>query len=352
MEIAVEVVKWLSQILILLAGASALFSDTHKQDPATGRRMLTRSGRIRLSLLVVGLVLFMLTEYKNRVQQREAIRKEMEAHQEAIREKEEAIREREERIKWQNETIQKQDVQLKYLRRLFLLQNEVSAVEVSWPLSGKDLTDFSQSLLGYGQQVKAESELKTNLQYINTAFKNSLRSGNNWLNVRQLARGQFGLQVLVSRPLGTKLMQFSEEQPEWKAFDTAIRQLLGDRFEIEAAPGVVFADLARKHWPCELSIDSSVIRFTVEKPGISLGQIEGANVTFWGGNINATKMPKRLRLRFKDPKVALDQQFELKWKEIVLFSAINEDGYEVKYSNLKAGPFKLSATIKYDLLIP
>lgn len=328
MATAVQLLKWLSQVLIAVGGVWALLSDTHERDLTTGRRRLTQSGWMKLSILAVGFGLFALTEVQNRAQQQEAIRS-------------------------RDQEIKRQNAQLSYLRKLFLLQHELSAVEVSWPLSERGLTDFSQLLLGYGEQVKAGPELKTNLQYINTAFRNSMRSGNNWLNVRQIARGRFGLQVLVSRPLGMKLMQFSDEQHEWKAFDAAIQQLLGDRFEIEVAPGVVIADLAKKHWPCEFSIDGSTLHFTVEKPGVSLGQLEGASVTFWGGNLESARMPKRLRLRFKDPKVTLDQQFELKWEEVVLFSARNEeDGYEVKYSNLKAGPSQLSASIRYDLLLP
>jgi hypothetical protein len=328
MATAVQLLKWLSQVLIVVGGVWALVSDTHERDLATGRRRLTQSGWMKLFILAVGFGLFVLTDVQNRAQQQEAIR----------------IRDQE---------IKRQNAQLSYLRKLFLLQHELSAVEVSWSLSERDLGDFSQVLLGYGEQVQAGPELKTNLQYINTAVRNSMRSGNNWLNVRQIGRGRFGLQVLISRPLGMKLTQFSNEQHEWKAFDAAIQRLLGDRFEIEVAPGVVIADLAKKHWPCEFSIVGSTVHFTVERPGVSLGQLEGARVTYWGGNLERARMPKRLRLRFKDPKVTLDQQFDLEWEEVVLFSARNEDdGYELKYSNLKAGPFQLPVSILYDLLLP
>ncbi len=62
-------------------------------------------------------------------------------------------------------------------------------------------------------------------------------------------------------------------------------------------------------------------------------------------------MPKRLRLLSKDPKLVCDQEFQLEWKEVVLFSAKSEeDGVEVKYSNLKAGPFPLSVKIQKDAL--
>lgn len=333
MDDIVQFFKWLSQLLILVGGVGALRSDTHELDSTTGRPRLTHNGRMKLSILAVGFFLFILTDFQNRAQQREAI----------------LIREHE--IRLQDKAIEKQNTQLEYLRRLFLLQHEVSAVEVSWPLSDQDIEDFSQSLLSYGEHHRADSKVKTNLQYINDAFKNSMSSGNSWLNVYQIALGRFALQVLICRPFGMKLIEFPEEQPEWKAFSAAIQKLLGDRFEIEVAPGVVLADLAKKHWPCEVSIDSSTIHFKVEEPGVTLGQLEGASITFWEGDIKTARMPKRLSLRFKDPKVELDQQFELKWEEFVLFSATNEEeGYEVKYSNMKAGPFQLYAKIKYDLL--
>jgi hypothetical protein len=329
MDIAVKLLKWLSQILILVGGVWALFSDTHERDPTTGRRNLTRSGWLKLSIFGIGFALFALTERQSEMQHHEASR-------------------------IQEEQIKQQKHQLDILQELFLLQREVSAVDVSWPLSAKDQTVFSESLLGYRDQSSSVSpELKTNLQYIDAAFRNSMRPHNNWLNVREIARGRFGLQVLVSRHAPPKLVQFSEDQPDWKVFASAIGRLLGDRFEIDLAPGVVIADLAKKHWPCALSIGDCTIHFTVEKPGVRLGQLEGASVTLWAAVNRTAQLLKRLHLLLKDPRVEGDQQFELDWTEVVLFSAKDEEeGYEVKYSNLKAGPFPLSTRIKYDIVLP
>lgn len=323
MNILVQVFKWLSQLLILFGGTWALISRTHEQDPSTGRRKLTQSGWMKLSILSVGFVLFTLSEFQNQAQQREAIRA------------------REQTIKLRDDAIEKQNAQLEYLRSLFLLQHELSALEVSWPV---DRNTFVRSLRAYWkQQVKADRDLGTDLQYIEDAFNHT------WLHVRKIASGNFGLQVLVRRVFGMTLMQFSQEQPEWMAFNAAIRSILGDRFEIELAPGVVIADLARKHWPCELNIENFEITFTVEKPGVSLGQLEDASVTFWGGDLEPSRMPKRIRLRSRDPRVTLNQQFEPRWRKVVLFHTKDGDGHEVRYTNLKAGPFALSASIINDL---
>jgi hypothetical protein len=325
LETAVLVSKWLSQALILLGGVWAIFSPERELVP---RRLgLTYSGWLKLSILALGFSLFALTELQTQAQQREVTR-----------------------IK--NEEIRQQKEQLSYLRKLFLLQHELAAVEVSWPLTDRDQRAFSESLRGFGKQVKGGPELLGNLQYIDTAFRQSMRAGN-WLNVRKLARGQFGLQVLVSRPLGMRLVQFSEDEPEWKAFDAAMRGFFGDRFEIEIAPGIVVADLARRHWPCELSVKRSMIHFTIEKPGISLGQLDGASLTFWGGNVDASRVPKEVRIVCRDPKVLCDQKFELRWEAVILYSAKNvEDGYEVSYKNLKTGPFPFSVSIQYGILSP
>ena len=64
----VIVVKWLSQLLIIATGIFSLFMDPYKEDPKTHRRKLTRVGYVAMSALLIGFVLFALTDLNERQQ--------------------------------------------------------------------------------------------------------------------------------------------------------------------------------------------------------------------------------------------------------------------------------------------
>ncbi len=233
-------------------------------------------------------------------------------------------------------------------RKLLLFQHNLAAVEISWHLSDRDLLDLSRHLTAEQDKARASPDVQTNLEYIKKALLLSMRSNSNWLNVRQVTRGRVAREILISRPFGTRLAHYPDDQPEWRSFDAALRRLIGDRFEIEIGPGVSLVDLAHKHWPCELKIEGGVIRFSIEKPGARLGNLENATATFWGGNAAIGRLPRNVALLSRDPRVHLDQHFELEWSEVVLFRAQDEDGIEVNYRNAKAGPLPLAAVIRQD----
>src|SRR5215471_12813385 len=62
-EIVFAITKWLSQAMIVCSGIYGMFSDLYKEDHATHKRTLTRAGRINLATIVVGFLLFGVTEY-------------------------------------------------------------------------------------------------------------------------------------------------------------------------------------------------------------------------------------------------------------------------------------------------
>jgi len=63
--------KWFSQILILVSGISGLFSNLYVENKETGKRTLTKSGRIHLVTIVVGFILFGVTKFAEQSDQKQ-----------------------------------------------------------------------------------------------------------------------------------------------------------------------------------------------------------------------------------------------------------------------------------------
>jgi hypothetical protein len=98
MDTVVLVLKWLSQVFILVVGVWALFSDTSRADASTGGRKLTRSGWAKVAMLTTGLLLFAFTERRDQIKQQSE-------------------------LKLRDEALVVQKAQLDNLRRLELTQN-------------------------------------------------------------------------------------------------------------------------------------------------------------------------------------------------------------------------------------
>ena len=76
LDIVVSSLKWLSQFVVLVSATSAMFQELYVKDPETGRRRLTRSGWVHLTGLLLGFVLFGVTEIHD---QQKAARERIEA---------------------------------------------------------------------------------------------------------------------------------------------------------------------------------------------------------------------------------------------------------------------------------
>lgn len=128
-DIASLFLKGLSQVLILVGGIWALLSDTYEIKPTSGRRQLTRGSWMKVSILAVGFILFVMTEFQNHSRHKAD-------------------------IKWRDDELEDRKMQIEYLRRLFLLQHEISGIEVSWTLSSEDVKNLATSLRRYAKKVE------------------------------------------------------------------------------------------------------------------------------------------------------------------------------------------------------
>src|SRR5712692_379268 len=135
MSITFLVLKWLSQVLIVSSGIYGMFSDLYREDKQTKRRALTRAGYFNLSALLSGFILFGVTDYKERQDQREQRQKGeiaakvTEEHFKVQAEGQNSV------IENQKKQIQSQDDELRYLHHLILVQEIIDGWEISLDLS-------------------------------------------------------------------------------------------------------------------------------------------------------------------------------------------------------------------------
>lgn len=236
--------------------------------------------------------------------------------------------------------------QIDFLRNLTLLQHEISGVEVRWSLSKaqRDLIDGT---------LRSRRDSSAAIPYLTGAIYQGR------VNVWKSRGGRTELEVLLFRPQGLYSERFPDSSVEWRAFESAMKAVLGNRFEVEVAPGVFLADLARRHWPAEVSVAGGVISFVVDRPGVRLGQLKDARVTFWAASPWPEELPREIRLVSRDSRVPFDQTFDLRWTPKVLRSYgwappedDADDEYRVELRNSTAGPYPLAATLEMDLLSP
>jgi hypothetical protein len=304
------ILKWFSPALILVGGLWALLTETTLTDPL-GRRRLTGSGWMKVLVLVVGFMLFTATELEDSSRRREQV----------------AMRDAQ---------IAKQNEELEYLRRLFLLQHELSAVEVSWPLRDQDYHRFG-SIVNGKQPLLDISDASI---YVERAFQYGRIEA-----VPAATTGRARLDVALLRPQGLYTHRFTPDQLEWKSFEAAIHGLLGNRFQIEIAPGVLLADLVGKHWPCQVTITNHRIAFMIDRPGVGLAHLEKASATFLGGDLQPEAMPTAVRIRSLDPRVTWNQEFTLAWRVEVIEHFQASEEYGADYTRLKAGPYPTSLSL-------
>jgi hypothetical protein len=225
--------------------------------------------------------------------------------------------------------------QLSFLRRLFLMQYELAGVEVSWKIRPPLLQEFANAVSHDEAPQRAGRGAESQRVYVTTAILHGR------IDVWPTARGHAALRVMVQRPQGLYVRQFTDDEDEWRAFERALKTVISDRFDIQVAPGAFLADIARTHWPCRVSLQDGVIAFSIDRPGVRLGDLLGANVTVWAGDIDPARLPDRIRLRSTDSRLAFDRQLPLTWRRVPLYAFQASEEYTFKYANLTAGPFAL-----------
>jgi len=304
-SVIVVLLKWVAQVLLFASGLWALMGvEASHKDDATGKRRLTGNGWAKVMLLVVGLGLFVASDMQERktAEQRRKLA-ERDAYDKAQ--------------------------QVEYLQRLILLQFDLAALEVRWKPDANELAALSAALLDGGASAMDPSEAA----YLECA----LRTGG--LSIARTRQGRFRLDVRCYRAQGMFSASYDYGSPQWQRLERALIDAFGG-LRIELESGLLVAEPLGRHWPCEVRVDDGELVFTLERPAIKIGQLDGARVVLVAAP-DARSAPQHLRLRSRDANVELDETLDVAWREETLREVEDPEGMVYRTTRLRAGPFDL-----------
>jgi hypothetical protein len=305
-----QLLKWLSQFLLFGCGLWALRSDSYRKDEHSGRRRLTGLGWAKVFLFLISFCFFVVSDIiERRVSQ---IRAAVQA-----------------------QTIEMQQKQLDYMRRVFLLQFEVTALKLTWPMDSDSRRDLMLNFEKIRERISGGRDPASSLDFLEGALQDGL------VHVIPARHGKFVM--LVETPSGSK-RSFDQQSVAWDVLERSVASAFrGLRLELES--GRVLLDPVFAHWPCELRVTQSRLEFIIPKPGVRYGELENATVFAVTGS-GYRDGPQTLRLTALDPAVKLDMRIELQWKpDQGGRETFGQGGVMVRLNRLRSGPHRLNALI-------
>jgi hypothetical protein len=292
MNVTFLILRWLSQVLIVTSGIYGMFSDLYKEDEHTKNRTLTRAGRVNLATLLIGFLLFGVTEYQERQNQHiQEVRFETQSKgQNSI-------------IDTQKQQIKSQDDELRYLHHLILVQESVDGWEISWeppPKVIRDARNKAQSLTS-----RDDAYLRSCLSYSD-------------INARKSSNEHWVIACALGRPQGVLNLSFdvSPTQPGWGVFESTLDTLLSSRFSISQSGGEDFVLLTRLARPEQISYGGRKVLITVRSPRVKLSRLEQpVRVVLRLDAETLSDTPASIRIRSLDPNLRLDETIRTKWSK-------------------------------------
>jgi hypothetical protein len=293
MSVTFLVLKWLSQVLIVTSGIYGMFSDLFKRDERTNTRRLTRAGWVNLATLFTGFLLFGVTDYKERLEQ-----KVQEAQSKAQADGQQTI------IKNQEGQIKSQGEELRYLHHLILVQESVDGWEISWVPPSKLIS---------AARNKSAAMIFRDDAYLRTCLNISE------INARKSSNEHWVITCTLSRPQGVLenlSFDLSPTQPEWGVFESILDTLLSSRFSISQSGGEDFVVLTRLERPDHISYSSRKVVVTVHGSHVKLSRLEQAVQVILRLDAEAlSETPESVRIRSLDPNLKLDETLRTKWNK-------------------------------------
>lgn len=240
--------------------------------------------------------------------------------------------------------------QLEYLRRLVLLQHDLSAIEIAWrPLAGV-LDGFVDSLRAAYADAATTGAVavapSTDFAYLVTA----VRHGE--VTLRRDPSGGSSLSVRLSRPQGMLRRRLRSDGPETRAFLRALPALRADRFTIELSSGLALANLEERDLPTEIRLGPDSLTLVLEPPGLRLGLLEHARVSFRSDGLPPPDLPREIVLRSRDSRLLLEQHLVAAWHTVRTDCVQSADEMTDCGTVSVAGPYALAAALSPDLLPP
>jgi hypothetical protein len=264
--------KWLSQILIVTSGVVALFAETYKTDPVTGRRSLQRAGWLTILAIVVGFLVFGFSDIQERTAAKEA------ANAQEIQAKNQAR-------------------EIEYLQNLILMQEKLAGLEVELEFPRERLSQSLKPFEGLPQKAY---------------FSSAARYGS--ITAVTDEAGRRSLHLQLARPQGMLSLHFDEQSAEWEAFKKALSELcprslsLNLTTRVPLLKGIIFP------WPSRAAFVGGKVVLGVRNPDIKLVYLKNASVQMRIEGEDKEKAPTRVTIRSLDPGVKLDTAIVPDWK--------------------------------------
>ena len=329
MSILFLILKWLSQLLIVTSGIYGMFSDLYKEDEHTKKRKLTRAGVINLATLLIGLLLFGITDFQERQTQKDEANAKLEA----------AKKEAEFQIKTNgllNLQIESQKGELRYLRHLILVQELVEGWEFSWK---------PQMAVMRLARSHADSLHGADDAYLRLCLRGEV-------SAHRAPNGHWMISCSISRPFGTKTVSFdlAPSQPQWEVFESTLDELLSPVFSIYQSGGEDILVLTRFARPDDIVYSENRIVVTVRSPGVKLSRFEEPIQAVLRMDVDQTSMaPDSIRMRSLDPNLHLDQMIRARWRKQQIGTKLGsaypgEEPPQVPVYAIFSGPHELKGT--------
>lgn len=365
-DVLVAVLKWISQLLIVASGLSALFHELATVDAQSGRKRLTRSGRLHMLAILAGLALFGVTEVRDlgkaADKRRQAERRNLEQKKqietlEAVRDRQQEIGESQKRqiedgralAAAQGLVIDNQGRQNNRLRDLLLSAYQLSAIEVS-------LSPIDYAFRRYDSTFRAlwDEYKKAGLKVAEPSdyFQPCILHGR--IEARKGERDQWLIRCLLGRPQGftTPFFYCAPESYPWRAFEGVLDVLLSKQFLITLSDGTPLVRLSDTSRPHVVTREGRELKVTIHGPRVKLSQLVGARLQFQmeSEGRELKELPSRIRLRSLDPLVRFDQSFETSWRLEKIGTKLDalqpgDDPFEVDIKIPMAGPFPLRVEV-------
>lgn len=157
------------------------------------------------------------------------------------------------------------------------------------------------------------------------------------LDVRKTFTG-WRVGILLNRPQGTSERSFQEGSPEWKIFERALQNIIGDRLTLSLNDGALVQDLAGAAWPMEFHIKDGTISFHFFNPHLSPLDLQNSGLVL---THRGKFRPREIRLTSSDPRVSLDHNLPLVWGEKAYGTVMGPEGDPVPIFEHVTAPLRI-----------
>jgi hypothetical protein len=301
--VLIVLLKWLSQVIILVVGAMGV-RRAHSSLHSGGKRKLTRHGKLALSSIFLAFLLFATTDLNERQgnSQRNSIQ------QNTITE------------------LQKVNDRLVKMSR----NRDFAGVEISYTPSAEEWARIEAAFNKIQSPVPGIPYSAATMKAERTADK----SGDNW-------KIDFDF---VSRPEGViRFPPVATTDPRAKAFSDVIREASLPIWIKWGSNVVTELEPRREQYASAISISQKKIAFTLRSPELKLNLNDvNPDLTIL---VRANSKPSVLRFLSLDDDVSLDQNLDMKWVEDNVATG-GDDDYIRRTKPYVSGPHKLQITLK------